>query len=67
VLASRNDPREVITDPQARYFGIAPGERTLLPGEGARLGTMRFDDWFKNATGQALRHDSRPITEASHA
>lgn len=47
VLKARNDPREVITDPQARYFGITPGERTLLPGGSARLGTTRFDDWLK--------------------
>jgi uncharacterized protein YbjT (DUF2867 family) len=42
VLAARNDSREVITDPQATYFGIAPGERTLLPGDDARLGTTHF-------------------------
>ncbi len=67
VLAARNDPREVITDPRARYFGIAPSERTLLPGDDARLATTRFDDWFKDATGQAVLLDSRPVTEASHA
>jgi uncharacterized protein YbjT (DUF2867 family) len=43
-LTARNDPREVITDPQARYYGIAPGERTLLPGADARLGEIRLDD-----------------------
>ena len=53
VLKARNDPREVITDPEARYYGIAPGERTLLPGEDARLGEMHFDDWQRNATAQA--------------
>jgi uncharacterized protein YbjT (DUF2867 family) len=37
VLAARNDPRDVIVDPDARYFGIAPSERTLLPGDDARL------------------------------
>ena len=50
VLKARNDPREVITDPQARYYAIAPGERTLLPGDDARLGEIRFDDWRKNST-----------------
>ena len=49
VLAARSDPREVITDPQARYFGIAPSERTLLPGDDARLGQTHFEDWSKNA------------------
>jgi uncharacterized protein YbjT (DUF2867 family) len=67
VLAARHDPREVITDPHARYFGIAPGLRTLLPGDGALLATTHFADWFENAMGQTLRHDSRQVTEASHA
>jgi uncharacterized protein YbjT (DUF2867 family) len=67
VLAARNDPREVITDPRARYFGISPSERTLLPGDDARLGTTRFEDWFNNTTGQAACLDSHPVTEASHA
>jgi uncharacterized protein YbjT (DUF2867 family) len=49
VLAARNDPRQVIADPQARYFGITPTERTLLPGDDARLGETHFDDWSKNA------------------
>lgn len=45
-LSARNDPREVIADPQARYFGVLLGERTLVPGDGAQLGEMRFDTWL---------------------
>ena len=44
------DPREVVTDPQARYFGIAPSERTLLPGSDARIAETRLEDWLKQAT-----------------
>jgi uncharacterized protein YbjT (DUF2867 family) len=66
VLAAGNDPREVITDPHSRYYGIAPSERTLLPGDGARLGTTHFADWFRNSTGQTVRYDSHPVTEASN-
>lgn len=44
-LARRGDPREVVTDPKARYFGAEVGERTLLPGAGATLGEVRFADW----------------------
>jgi uncharacterized protein YbjT (DUF2867 family) len=47
VLKEHNDPREVIADPHARYFGIAPSERTLLPGDDARLAGTRFEDWAK--------------------
>ncbi|HEY1594932.1 MAG TPA: SDR family oxidoreductase [Thermoleophilaceae bacterium] len=47
VLKAENDPREVIADPQARYYGISPGERTLLPGDDARLAETRLEDWAK--------------------
>jgi uncharacterized protein YbjT (DUF2867 family) len=47
VLKASNDPREVITDPQAQYFGITPSERTLLHGEDARIAETRFEDWSK--------------------
>jgi uncharacterized protein YbjT (DUF2867 family) len=67
VLAGRNDPREVITDPQARFFGIAPGERTLLPGDDARLGQTRFEDWLRLESGPAAGADSHEVTDASHA
>lgn len=52
LLDSHEDPRKVITDPNARYFGIAPSERALLPGSDARLGTTRFEDWSGGATTQ---------------
>ena len=45
-LAARMDPREVISDPQARYYGIQVGERTLVPNNDARLGETRFEDWL---------------------
>jgi uncharacterized protein YbjT (DUF2867 family) len=48
-LALNKDPREVITDPQARYFGIAVSERTLVPEDDARLGETRYEDWFKRS------------------
>jgi uncharacterized protein YbjT (DUF2867 family) len=48
-LKAHDDPREVIADPHARYFGITPGERTLLPGDGARLAETRLDDWSKQS------------------
>jgi uncharacterized protein YbjT (DUF2867 family) len=47
VLTTRNDPREVVADPQARYFGINPSERALLPGADARLAETRFSDWLE--------------------
>jgi uncharacterized protein YbjT (DUF2867 family) len=46
-LDAVGDTREVLTDPDASYFGIKPGERTLLPGAGARIAETRFDDWLR--------------------
>jgi uncharacterized protein YbjT (DUF2867 family) len=46
-LSARNDPREVIADPHARYFGAELGERTLVPGDDARLGETGFEDWLR--------------------
>jgi uncharacterized protein YbjT (DUF2867 family) len=48
-LSARNDPREVIADPHARYFGVELGDRTLVPGDDARLGETRFEDWLRQA------------------
>ncbi|MGW3093164.1 SDR family oxidoreductase [Streptomyces sp. NPDC001102] len=45
-LTALNDPREIVTDPRARYWGAALQEDTLLPGPGAHLGATRFADWL---------------------
>jgi uncharacterized protein YbjT (DUF2867 family) len=45
-LSARHDPREVVADPHARYFGAQLGERTLVAGEAARLGETRFEEWL---------------------
>ena len=45
-LKARQDPREVVADPQSRYFGALLSERTLVPGDGARLGEVRFHEWL---------------------
>ena len=49
-LGARNDPREVIADPDARYFGAELSERTLVPGDEARLGEIRFGEWSSQRT-----------------
>jgi uncharacterized protein YbjT (DUF2867 family) len=45
-FAASNDPRKVVADSNARYYGIAVTERTLVPEDNAKLGTIRFDDWL---------------------
>ncbi|MCO6010809.1 SDR family oxidoreductase [Actinoallomurus purpureus] len=44
-LAGWGDPREVVTDPHARYFGTELSERSLVPGDDAILGEIRYSDW----------------------
>ncbi len=48
-LESRNDPRTVVVDPNAVYFGSVPGEDSLVPLNGATLGTIHYADWLKTA------------------
>ncbi|MCY1008096.1 SDR family oxidoreductase [Nannocystis pusilla] len=45
-LAATQDPREVVADPGARYFGARLEDDTLVPGPGARLGAVTFEAWF---------------------
>jgi uncharacterized protein YbjT (DUF2867 family) len=52
-LAARNDPREVVADPHARYYGVALSKRTLIPGHDARLGETRFETWLTQSTAKA--------------
>jgi uncharacterized protein YbjT (DUF2867 family) len=46
-LTAWKDPREVVADPHARYYGVEMSERTLVPDDGAQLGKTRFADWVK--------------------
>jgi len=48
-LAARNDPREVVVDPHARYFEAELTERSLIPAGEARLGEIRFEEWLGQA------------------
>lgn len=48
VLAYDKDPRQVITDPQASYYGIKVDDRSLMPEPDARLGSTTIDWWLAN-------------------
>ncbi|MEU4678544.1 SDR family oxidoreductase [Micromonospora sp. NPDC023737] len=45
-LVALGDPREVVTDPHARYFGSELDERSLVPDDGAVLGEITYADWL---------------------
>jgi uncharacterized protein YbjT (DUF2867 family) len=51
-LAALKDPREVIADPKALYSGASVSERTLVPGNNARLGETRFETWLAQPAAQ---------------
>jgi uncharacterized protein YbjT (DUF2867 family) len=53
-LAARQDPRAVIADPHARYFGTELDERTLVPDADARLGEIRFEEWLDKSAPQTV-------------
>lgn len=46
-LRATGDPRKLVVDPAARYFGIALDDQSLTPGENPRLGQTHFADWLR--------------------
>jgi len=52
-LAAWNDPREVVADPHASYYGVEVSESTLIPDDGAQLSQTRFADWLKQPGAKA--------------
>jgi uncharacterized protein YbjT (DUF2867 family) len=49
-LSAYKDPRQIVLDPQARYFGTRLDERSLVPQAPARLGKTRLEDWLAQQT-----------------
>jgi uncharacterized protein YbjT (DUF2867 family) len=52
-LAELKDPREVIADPKALYSGAKVSEKTLVPGNDARLGKTTFETWLNQSATRA--------------
>ncbi len=46
VLEAGGDRRQVTADPHARYFGAELDDRSLTPGDDARIAPTRFEDWL---------------------
>jgi uncharacterized protein YbjT (DUF2867 family) len=44
-LTTTEDSRQLVTDEQARYFGAELNDETLVPGDQARLGRIKYEDW----------------------
>jgi uncharacterized protein YbjT (DUF2867 family) len=52
-LRAVGDPREVVGDPEARYFGGRVEERSLVPLGDARLGRIGLDEWLRRSQARA--------------
>jgi uncharacterized protein YbjT (DUF2867 family) len=61
-LAQLNDRREVVADPSALYSGAKIGERTLVPGNDARLSKTRFEAWVAQTAGQSPQTAKKAAT-----
>ncbi len=48
-LHATKDPRTVIADTRAGYFGTAVNDRSLTPGDNPRVGATHFDDWLRQS------------------
>lgn len=55
VLQANGDQREVIGDPQARYFGAELNDQSLVAGPDARRGTKRFEEWLQESVATQPR------------
>jgi len=52
-LKAVGDPREVVSDKQARYFGGLVDDQSLVPLGDVRLGHLKFDDWYRRSQAKA--------------
>ena len=58
-LRAYHDPRSVVADPGAGYFGVEVDDRTLVPDMDPRLGGTRFETW--------LAQSAKPINANPHS
>ena len=52
-LKAVGDPRQVVRDPEARYWGGPVEERSLVPLAEARLGRIGLDEWLRRSQTKA--------------
>jgi len=47
-LTATHDPRKVVTDAHAGYFGVVVNDQSLTPGSNVRIGPTRFEHWLSS-------------------
>jgi uncharacterized protein YbjT (DUF2867 family) len=66
VLEYDHDPREVIADPSAPYYGVEVTDETLVPGPGARLGSTTLDWWLAHVPAPPRPSEAARAPEPAH-
>ena len=61
-LRTTNDLREVVTDVQARYFGLVLNNQSLVPGDNPRIGPTFFEDWLNRSIPQQRATKKAAVT-----
>jgi uncharacterized protein YbjT (DUF2867 family) len=59
-LRKTGDNRQVVADPNARYFGAVLNDNSLTPGPNARIGATSFDEWFSTYTPRPPQPQAQP-------
>jgi len=55
-LSANQDARQVITDVNARYYGLKLNDQSLTPGDNPRIGPTRFEDWLSHSVPLTSGH-----------
>src|SRR5438045_2602782 len=58
-LTATGDPRKVVTDANAGYYGIQVNDQSLVPGHNPRLGSMHFAEWLSRSAPQKTATEKR--------
>ena len=64
-LKAVGDPREVVRDPEARYFGGRVEQLSLVPLGEARLGRIGLDEWLRRSNAKAKPQREGPVRNRS--
>ncbi len=60
-LSAMDDPRRVVTDPHAPYYGVViDDEQVLVPGDGSRIGSTRLADWLSRSAKPVPNSAAKP-------
>ena len=59
---SHPDPRQVVSDPHGRYYGIQVSERALVPYKNAQLSETRFETWLARTASPSASAPPQPAS-----